>query len=517
MMDSDRERGHRRIAVILMVVLLAGAGLLLLMYPHQMEVSSDGEGAVSPVSGEGSVLDPFTFTVSPAAGWSLGTVTVDGGSADVDGTTVTVTPDILCFDTIRIHVTFVEDDPQPATRTVTVTSGTGGSVSPSGPVSVTDGHDLVLTLSPRSGYSVSHVLVDGVRHDVTGRTFTLTDVRADHTVHAVFLYTGGGGGGGQPSPPVPPATVTLMGITVSGDFDRDYIVGQAFDTSGMTVIAHYSDGSSKTISGYTVSPAVMTAGTTEVTVSYTEGGVTRTATVPVTVSPVTPVSLSVTSTMTRPEAGSGLDADDLSVTVAYSDGTSRTVSDYSVTQSLPVTLVQGANTLTVSYTEGATTVSGTLTLVAQEQGTDGGFDVMVTGRNGQALATPVHLHGYDLGRTIVQPGDSEVLELRITPRSDGDDIVLDVLEVSEGQSDGQLAGHIAVTVRDADGGLLGSRTVADLCSDGTHVLIEDNPVAGAPIMVFLEVSFPHGPDNNAAMGLSMTFRLAVVAYWGADA
>lgn len=65
-----------------------------------------------------------------------------------------------------------------------------------------------------------------------------------------------------------------------------YFTGEIFNSAGMVVTATMADGSKKTVTGYTCSPTTMAASTTAVTVSYTEGGVTKTTTTPVTVTSI---------------------------------------------------------------------------------------------------------------------------------------------------------------------------------------------------------------------------------------
>ena len=63
-----------------------------------------------------------------------------------------------------------------------------------------------------------------------------------------------------------------------------YRYGETFNSSGMVVKATYTDGSTSAVSGYTTTPtAFATLGAQNVTVRYTENGVTATATTPVTV------------------------------------------------------------------------------------------------------------------------------------------------------------------------------------------------------------------------------------------
>ena len=63
-----------------------------------------------------------------------------------------------------------------------------------------------------------------------------------------------------------------------------YFSGETFSTAGMVVTAHYNDGSSAAVTGYTYSPTgALSQGTTAITVSYSEGGVTKTTTQAITV------------------------------------------------------------------------------------------------------------------------------------------------------------------------------------------------------------------------------------------
>ena len=65
--------------------------------------------------------------------------------------------------------------------------------------------------------------------------------------------------------------------------DTAYTVGQAFDKTGMVITATYSDASTAVVTGYTFAPTTLAA-SGNVTISYKENGVTKTATQAVTVS-----------------------------------------------------------------------------------------------------------------------------------------------------------------------------------------------------------------------------------------
>src|SRR5574344_1902436 len=83
------------------------------------------------------------------------------------------------------------------------------------------------------------------------------------------------------------AAKTLSSLAASGMTKTSYTVGDTLDTSGLVVTATYSDGSSSAVTGYTTNPAngaALTASNTSMAVSYTEGGVTKTDSVALTVS-----------------------------------------------------------------------------------------------------------------------------------------------------------------------------------------------------------------------------------------
>ena len=74
------------------------------------------------------------------------------------------------------------------TFTITAYAGSGGSISPSGSVSVTDGEDQAFTIAPNTEYYISDVLVDGFSVGVV-TTYTFENVTTTHTIAATFATT----------------------------------------------------------------------------------------------------------------------------------------------------------------------------------------------------------------------------------------------------------------------------------------------------------------------------------------
>lgn len=104
----------------------------------------------------------------------------------------------------------------------------------------------------------------------------------------------------------------LSSISLSGDFPTAFHTGDTFSHEGMTVTATYSDESTKDVtSKATFSDCDMsTTGVKTVTVSYTEGGVTQTATYDITVTarPAFSVTLGDDNTvLTEVSAGAGVE------------------------------------------------------------------------------------------------------------------------------------------------------------------------------------------------------------------
>lgn len=75
--------------------------------------------------------------------------------------------------------------------TITPTSGTGGSITPSGIVSVNYGSSRQFTITPDAGYHLDSIIVDGFKVDST-ISYTFTSVTSNHTINAMFsinVYT----------------------------------------------------------------------------------------------------------------------------------------------------------------------------------------------------------------------------------------------------------------------------------------------------------------------------------------
>ena len=68
---------------------------------------------------------------------------------------------------------------------ISASAGTGGTITPSGTVSVNYGDSKTFTITPSYGYKISNVKVDGKSIGAVS-SYTFTNITQDHTIEAVF-------------------------------------------------------------------------------------------------------------------------------------------------------------------------------------------------------------------------------------------------------------------------------------------------------------------------------------------
>ena len=130
-----------------------------------------------------------------------------------------------------------------------------------------------------------------------------------------------------------PATAekTLTGITIKTCPHTTYTAGEQFNKAGMVITAQYDDGSTKDVQPtyFQFTPIdPLTVNNKEVTISYTEGNVTKTAKQSITVNPKALTANMVQSIASQPYTGSTIEP-----TVTVKDGrkTLTAGTDYTVT------------------------------------------------------------------------------------------------------------------------------------------------------------------------------------------
>lgn len=69
--------------------------------------------------------------------------------------------------------------------TITATAGSGGTISPSGTITVNSGDSKIFTIIPNSGYKISLLKVDGASKGSIS-SYTFVNITSNHTIEAIF-------------------------------------------------------------------------------------------------------------------------------------------------------------------------------------------------------------------------------------------------------------------------------------------------------------------------------------------
>jgi len=146
---------------------------------HTITVTTGPGGTITPTGPYVVVNHGINqaFTIEPNAGFHIVDVLVDGKSIGAVES--------------YLFVNVVEDHTISATFTVTTytvtasVSGTGGTITPSGAVTVNYGSNQAFTIAPDTGKVIVDVVVDGVSQGAVA-SYTFTNVVADHTIVAYF-------------------------------------------------------------------------------------------------------------------------------------------------------------------------------------------------------------------------------------------------------------------------------------------------------------------------------------------
>ena len=425
----------------------------------------------------------LTVTISLNEGYSLKSVKVDGVEK---GTSDKVTINNITKN-IDVDVSVVST--AVTAYTVTVTSTNGGTVTPSGTVTVNEGDDLTFTVSPYIGYHLSSLTVDGVSVTVTGGKYVLNDIRKDIRVSAAFAAD-------TPSK-------RMTSISVSGGPEYCYL-GDELDTSKMTVKAAYSDGSSYAVTGYSLSEKSWTAaGTKTVTVTY--GGFTDSFTM--IIPALKSIEITKQPNVTVFGKDTKIDLTGMTVTAYYEEsGYDRSVTYTFTPEEFAST---GEQTVTVSYTEGEKTCAVPLSVTVVEES----FSVKVTSYKGtkvvngdtvtfdRAMNTDLRNFTFDLSNII--PGITQKITLKITNDTLSNlNAYVFVSSMTE-ESSTELAKQIILSCGGYEKSVYDAAN-GSLLSLGTLNSKETGEVT-------LTVSFPHSEHNNEVMGRSIQFSVGISA------
>ena len=161
------------------------------------------------ITGNTSVIYGEKLTLTTTGGSGMGAVTyridnaISTGEATIDPNTGVLTP--VKVGSVSVIATKAGDNNyndvtsapfvlmiKPATPTgepnytIKATAGAGGSISPSGNVSVREGGDQTFTITPDKGYAVANVKIDGKSIGAV-KSYTFENVSSPHTIEAIFV------------------------------------------------------------------------------------------------------------------------------------------------------------------------------------------------------------------------------------------------------------------------------------------------------------------------------------------
>jgi hypothetical protein len=142
---------------------------------------------VTPTSGSNGSISPsspttvncganLTFTLTPSTGYHIDSVIINGTYRGT-GSSYTFT-NVRGDSTIRAVFRINQ-------YAITATSGSNGSISPSGTVQVNHGTSQAFTITPSSCYHVDSVIVDNVNQGAI-TSYTFTNVTAAHSIRTVY-------------------------------------------------------------------------------------------------------------------------------------------------------------------------------------------------------------------------------------------------------------------------------------------------------------------------------------------
>lgn len=145
---------------------------------YSISASADAGGSISP-SGSIDVEHGTTqeFAVGSAVGYQVADVLVDGVSVGAVSS--------YLFDSVNadhtIHATF-----RAQTFSISASTGSNGSITPSGSSNVSYAGSQTYTMAPDSGYEIDDVKVDGVSVGDSG-SYTFANVTSSHTISVTFV------------------------------------------------------------------------------------------------------------------------------------------------------------------------------------------------------------------------------------------------------------------------------------------------------------------------------------------
>ena len=157
--------------------------------PTEFIITFDAGGG-TPSAGSMTTTNQ-KLTSLPSASRS-GSYSFDGWYTEKNGGTRITTDTVFHADTtVYAHWTYTGGGGSSYSYyTIKATAGAGGSISPSGNVSVREGRDQTFTITPDKGYAVANVKIDGKSIGAV-KSYTFENVSRTHTIEVIFMKANG--------------------------------------------------------------------------------------------------------------------------------------------------------------------------------------------------------------------------------------------------------------------------------------------------------------------------------------
>ena len=152
----------------------------------EFTITFDGNGG-TPSGGSMTTTDQKLPSL-PSASRS-GSYSFDGWYTEKSGGTKITTDTVFSANTtVYAHWTYIGGGGGSGYSyyTIEATAGAGGSISPSGNVSVREGRDQTFTITPDKGYAVANVKIDGKSIGAV-KSYTFENVSRTHTIEVIFV------------------------------------------------------------------------------------------------------------------------------------------------------------------------------------------------------------------------------------------------------------------------------------------------------------------------------------------
>ena len=227
---------------------------------HTVQVTSLQQFTLTPSAGSGGSISPSTvqtvtsassptvFTATPSSQYLVNQWLLDGNPVQTGGTTYTIS-NVTANHTVQVTFT--------PPLTVTPSAGTGGTITPNTPQTVTSGNNITFTAAVTlPQYLLNQWLVDGVAVQTGGTTYTINNVTANHTVEITFTapwtITPSAGSGGSISPSTVQMVTNGDSVTFTASPQTQYVINQWLVDS----IVVQTGGNNYTLNNVTANHAV---------------------------------------------------------------------------------------------------------------------------------------------------------------------------------------------------------------------------------------------------------------------